>query len=756
MNGHPDELAIAAQLLGPRVRADVPIANLTTYRVGGNAALMFHVESLADLWHVSMVLTQCEIPVTVIGRGSNVLVSDDGFAGLVLTLGDFANEVSIPEERGAPGSVASVRFGGGVALPVASRQSVAHGLTGFEWAVGVPGSVGGAVRMNAGGHGSDMASNLSSVRLFHLRKGIDCHVPALDLGLRFRGSALTDDHIVLSADLHLSWAGSIEEGESRIAEIVRWRREHQPGGQNAGSVFVNPDPGKVSVGELVDQLGLRGLRIGSASISEKHANFIQADEDGKAIDVVRLMAEVKSRVREAHGYELRSEIRLLGFRLTGDERLDALLTSEADTDVATIRLEQAIDRESVGTRDQSIPVEALESRLTGSLSQSGVDPLALAELEEVFLGDQTGEVTVQSNDDASGHEQGASVVESIPPADQDVHESASPIEPESVVGTNTGAPSRIVIVDDDLRQSTEIDFPQDLQSQTVNVAPTSQRVIITDDSVNEEGELVSTLVDRSKPSSWRVLLRRLFKRRATRNRRKTILYTVLGLTGAFVFVLIILASPLVAVSRVEIEGVTYADQSLIDSVADSMKGTSVLTVDTEAAQRRLESDPWIGAVRIRTYLPNRVVIEIRERQPAAWFLGVDNRARVVDVEGRVLAVVDGRPTDYLWVEGTGPNLVAGSIADPSYRAAAQLALSLPTELAPIVEKLGVSGTGDVTMTLTTGTLVNFGQPVDMRNKLVNVVVLVRRQDPNKIPVYRCLGGNARCGVDVRGHFRDVR
>ncbi|MFM8867336.1 MAG: UDP-N-acetylmuramate dehydrogenase [Ilumatobacteraceae bacterium] len=728
MNAHPDELALAAQLLGPRVRADVPIANLTTYRVGGNAALSFHVESLADLWHVSMVLTQCDIPVTVIGRGSNVLVSDGGFSGLVLTLGDFANEVTLPTERGAPGETASARFGGGVALPVASRQSVAHGLTGFEWAVGVPGSIGGAVRMNAGGHGSDMASNLSAVRLFHLRKGIDCHVQALDLGLRFRGSALTDDHIVLSAELHLAWAESTGEGEARITEIVRWRREHQPGGQNAGSVFVNPDPGKVSAGALIDQLGLRGLRVGTACISDKHANFIQADEGGKAIDVVRLMAEIKSRVREAYGYDLRSEIRLLGFELTGDERLDALLTSEADTNVATIRLEQAIDRESAGTTDSSIPVAALESQLTGSQAQAGVDPLALAELREVFLGDQTGEVSISTDDrSAPGREPSQATVVadgSVAPSDAEPS-TAGPID-------GAGASGRVVIVDDDLRQSTEIDFPQDSQSQTVNVAPTSQRVIITDDLVDEGGELVSTLVDRRKPSGWRLLLRRVVKRRAVRNRRKTILYSMLGLVGSLVFVLIVLASPLVAVSRVEIEGVTYADQALIESVAESMKGTSVLTVDTEAAQRRLESDPWIGAVRIRTYLPNRVVIEVRERRPAAWFVGVDNRGRVIDVEGRVLAVVDGRPTEYLWVEGTGPNLVAGSIADPSYRAAAQLALSLPAELEPIVEKLGVSGAGDVTMTLTTGTLVNFGQPVDMRNKLVNVVVLVRRQDPNKI------------------------
>jgi UDP-N-acetylmuramate dehydrogenase len=734
MSDLSQQLEVAAQLLGPRVERDANVAALTTYRVGGRAALSFHVDSLADLWHVSMVMSQVEIPVTVIGRGSNVLVSDDGFPGLVITLGDFANDVALPTDRGAPGESAIARFGGAVALPVASRQSVAHGLTGFEWAVGVPGSIGGAVRMNAGGHGSDMATNLSSVRLFHLRKGIDCVVQAIDLGLRFRGSALTDDHVVLSADLHLEWASDAAQGNQRIDEIVRWRREHQPGGQNAGSVFVNPDPGKVSAGALIDALGLRGHRLGSACVSPKHANFIQADEGGKAMDVVRLMAMVKARVREAHGIELRSEIRLLGFDLTGDRDVDSVLTSEADTDVATIRLEQAIDREFAGTRDSSIPVAALEGRLAGALANSGVDPLALAELREVFLGDNTGELTLRSDDTDE-------VSRSVSLSTADVHDDPSPpVEDEGAPIVSATTESRVVIVDDDLRNSTDTDFPQDERSQTVNVAPTSQRVIITDESVGADGELVSTFVDHAARDGLRSRIRQLLPRRRTKNQRKTAVYAIASILGLVSIVLVVLASPIVAVSRVEIEGLTYGDRALVDSVAASMKGTSVLTVDTESAQRRLESDPWIAAVRIKTYLPNRVVIEIRERRPAAWFVGVDNRARVIDVDGRVLAVVEGRPTEYLLVDGTGPNLVAGSIADPSYRAAAQLALSLPAELAPIVENLGVSGTGEVTMTLTTGTLVNFGQPVDMRNKLVNVVVLVRRQDPNKILSIDVSGG----------------
>jgi hypothetical protein len=164
----------------------------------------------------------------------------------------------------------------------------------------------------------------------------------------------------------------------------------------------------------------------------------------------------------------------------------------------------------------------------------------------------------------------------------------------------------------------------------------------------------------------------------------------------------------------------------------SLKGNSVLTVDTATAEARLEGDPWVLDARITTYLPNRAVIEVSERIPVAWFLGVDNRARVIDIDGRVLAIVDGRPTDYLWIDGTGPNSSPGAIASDSYRAAGQLAMSVPDEMRPLVAKLGVSGPNNVTMTLVTGTIIDFGEPVDMRNKLVNVVVLLRRQDPNGI------------------------
>ena len=213
-----------------------------------------------------------------------------------------------------------MRAGSAVPLPVLARRTAQAGLTGFEWAVGVPGSIGGAVRMNAGGHGSDMAASLVDVDLLDLDDADDplhlLTVPADGLGLRFRGSDLRQHVVVVSARLQLAPAdaASLEKSpEDEIKEIVRWRLDNQPGGQNAGSVFVNPVPGEVSAGELVDRAGQRGRRHGTAEVSEKHANFIQADPGGSADDVYELMRLVRAEVLAATGYALRSEIRLVGF-----------------------------------------------------------------------------------------------------------------------------------------------------------------------------------------------------------------------------------------------------------------------------------------------------------------------------------------------------------------------------------------------------------------------------------------------------------
>jgi UDP-N-acetylmuramate dehydrogenase len=204
----------------------------------------------------------------------------------------------------------TVRAGGAAALPVVARRTAAAGLTGFEWAVGVPGSIGGAVRMNAGGHGADVAASLVGVRVFDVRTGDHGSVPAGALDLAYRHSAVEPYQVVVEATLQLA-AGDREASEVAIAEIVRWRRENQPGGQNAGSVFTNPDGD--SAGRLVDEAGLKGFAVGTATVSPKHANFFIAEPDGRADDVYALMVEVRRRVAEACGVVLVPETRLVGF-----------------------------------------------------------------------------------------------------------------------------------------------------------------------------------------------------------------------------------------------------------------------------------------------------------------------------------------------------------------------------------------------------------------------------------------------------------
>jgi UDP-N-acetylmuramate dehydrogenase len=330
VNGPPDAVAAAAAMLterlGSRARRHEPIAAMTTYKVGGAAAVFVEAASLDDLVAVADARAATGVPVLVIGRGSNMLIADTGFDGVALSIAGFADQIEVGPVSGPPGTPHQVVAGGAVSLPVLARRTAAAGLTGFEWAVGVPGSIGGAVRMNAGGHGSDMATCLIDVDLFDLDSAGSAieTVTADRLGLRFRASGLAPGHVVLAARIGLS-AGSRAESETEIAEIVRWRREHQPGGQNCGSVFVNPVPGEVTAGALIDQLGLRGLRIGTARVSEKHANFVQADDRGRAADVRAVIEAVRARVAEATGHAMRSEVRLVGFDdtdpLVFDDRL---------------------------------------------------------------------------------------------------------------------------------------------------------------------------------------------------------------------------------------------------------------------------------------------------------------------------------------------------------------------------------------------------------------------------------------------------
>jgi UDP-N-acetylmuramate dehydrogenase len=276
-------LGAVAAALGGAAEAGAPLGARTTYRVGGPAALLVTATTEDDLGrvHQALVAAGGPVPVLVVGQGSNLLVADAGFPGLVVVLDGLLAAVDVPERAGTETEVA-VRAGGGAKLPVVARQAAAAGLRGLEWAVGVPGSVGGAVRMNAGGHGSDMAACLVSARVADLSSGgFDDRLPE-HLGLGYRSSGLEPAEVVVAAALR-AWPGDRAEAEAAVSEIVRWRRANQPGGANSGSVFTNPPDG--AAGRLVEEAGCKGMRVGSAEVSTKHANFIQADPGGTAADV---------------------------------------------------------------------------------------------------------------------------------------------------------------------------------------------------------------------------------------------------------------------------------------------------------------------------------------------------------------------------------------------------------------------------------------------------------------------------------------
>jgi len=290
--------------LGHGATRHAPLGARTTYRVGGEAGVLVDVQSEDDLVavHDALASAGAEVPVLVLGEGSNLLVADAGFPGVVVRLGAGFDWVEV--------GPTTVRAGGGAKLPVVARRSAAAGLHGLEWGVGVPGSVGGALAMNAGGHGSDVAAVLGGCRVFDLRTGTGLEAAPARLALGYRTSSLEAGDVVVWAEFVLA-AGDRAQAEETVADIVRWRRENQPGGSNAGSVFVNPVGD--SAGRLVESAGLKGLRLGTAQVSTKHANFIQADRGGAADDVFRLIEHVRTQVLARTGVRLVPEVRMVGF-----------------------------------------------------------------------------------------------------------------------------------------------------------------------------------------------------------------------------------------------------------------------------------------------------------------------------------------------------------------------------------------------------------------------------------------------------------
>jgi UDP-N-acetylmuramate dehydrogenase len=299
-----DALAAA---LGPRAVRHAPLGHLTTYGVGGPAAVLVEIEGPDDLPAVRAVLAGSGVSVCVVGRGSNLLVADAGFDGVAVHLGRGFNWTRFP----APGQFPFVvRTGASTPLPVLARQAAEAAWAGLTWAVGVPGSVGGAVRMNAGGHGADMAGCLLRYTWVDLLGDAGGTDDAARLRYGYRSSSVGAAELVVEAELAVT-PGDAAVEQAALSSIVRWRRRHQPGGSNAGSVFTNPpdDP----AGKLIEEAGLKGFRLGTAHVSEKHANFIQAEKGGRADDVRALMEHVRGQVLAQCGVSLSAEVRLLGF-----------------------------------------------------------------------------------------------------------------------------------------------------------------------------------------------------------------------------------------------------------------------------------------------------------------------------------------------------------------------------------------------------------------------------------------------------------
>jgi UDP-N-acetylmuramate dehydrogenase len=295
--------ALIAQGRG-RVEEHAAFGARTTYRVGGSVAVLVTLATMGDLEELGSLIWDCGLPVVVLGNGSNLLVADGEhqIVGVHLS-GDFASLSWTDQEGGVV-----VEAGAALDLPVAARRLASEGIVGFEWAVGVPGTFGGAAVMNAGGHGSNMAACVLEVATWRGGQARRWNLDELHYG--YRTSAVASGELVTSVRMKLAH-GDAAAAKDALSEIVRWRRAHQPGGANAGSVFANPEHD--SAGRLLEAAGCKGLRVGSAVVSEKHANFILVDPGGSANDVYELLGLMSSRVMETSGVRLLSEHRLVGF-----------------------------------------------------------------------------------------------------------------------------------------------------------------------------------------------------------------------------------------------------------------------------------------------------------------------------------------------------------------------------------------------------------------------------------------------------------
>jgi UDP-N-acetylenolpyruvoylglucosamine reductase len=287
------------------VTPDYPLARLTTIRTGGQGDFFARPESVEALEELLAWAGAGGIEVGVVGSGSNLLVADDGFRGLVIKLDGSLATIERDGEH--------LLCGGGARLPQAAAFAARAGLSGLEFGVNIPGTVGGAVKMNANAYGGDLARVLEWVEITTPQGG-ERRAPA-DLDFRYRRSNLGAREIVARASFKLSPAAP-NAVKATLAEMRASRRAAQPSGiKTFGSTFKNPDDPRAdgrSAGMLLDEAGCRGLAVGGARFSEKHANFVENTGDATTADVIALMGEGRRRVRARFGVELEPEVQFLG------------------------------------------------------------------------------------------------------------------------------------------------------------------------------------------------------------------------------------------------------------------------------------------------------------------------------------------------------------------------------------------------------------------------------------------------------------
>lgn len=286
------------------IRLDEPLSKHTSYRIGGPAKAFILVNSIAALNEALCACRSDGYPWVLIGKGSNLLVSDEGFPGAAITLAGEFRSWKFDEEHDR------VVVGAGTILSRLVQEVFHRGYSGMEFAVGTPGTVGGAIRMNAGTKDDWIGSRVVSVTTYHPGSGLKRYA-CNDIEWAYRSTSFPDDEIIVECELQLEPAlsGNIHD---RMRSLLERRKASQPlEYPSCGSVFRNPEGH--SAGALIDEVGLKGTLCGGAQISEKHANFIVNKNNASASDVRSLIMTAQEKVKEHYGIELQPEVKFLGF-----------------------------------------------------------------------------------------------------------------------------------------------------------------------------------------------------------------------------------------------------------------------------------------------------------------------------------------------------------------------------------------------------------------------------------------------------------